>query len=377
MSDAGSRSPISRRHALQTLALAGLSPWLPAFGKAKKPGRPLGVALVGLGDYSERLLAPALQLTKHCKLAGIVTGSPHKVKPWQQKYGIADRNVYNYENFERIADNDDIDVVYVVVPTSLHAEYTIRAAKVGKHVWCEKPMAMNAAEAQSMIDACAKNKVRLAIGYRMQHEPNTRQIVAWAKQKPYGAQKALRAEAGYHGYREGYDPDNWRLDPKRGGNPLYDMGVYSINAARYASGLEPIAVTARAEVKRPEIFRGMEETMRFRLEFPGGVFAECMTSYGESANLLRVDCEKGWYQLKPFQSYDGIRGSTSDGKMLDASLGPLPHMQARQMDDDALAIVNGTPFIAPGEEGLRDMRVIDATFASARAGGKRVEIARG
>lgn len=377
MSSADSRSPISRRRALQTIALAGMSPWLPAFGKAKKAGRPLGVALIGLGDYSERLLAPALQLTKHCKLAGIVTGSPHKVKPWQQKYGIADRNVYSYADFDRIADNDAIDVVYVVLPTSLHAEYAIRAAKAGKHVWCEKPMAMNAAEAQSMIDACAKNKVRLAIGYRVQHEPNTRQIIAWARQKPYGVHKALRAEAGYHGYREGYDPDNWRLDPRRGGNPLYDMGVYSINGARYASGLEPIAVTARAEVKRPDIFRGMEETMRFRLEFPGGVFADCMTSYGESANLLRVDCEKGWYQLQPFQAYDGIRGATSDGKTLAASLGPLPHMQARQMDDDALAIINGTPFIAPGEEGLRDMRVIDATFASAREGGKRVAIVQG
>jgi len=369
------RSP-ARRRTLQSLALAGVSPWLPAFGKSK-PERKLGVALVGLGGYAGNLLAPALQLTKHCRLAGIVTGSPEKIAPWQRKYGIPDKNVYDYGNFERIADNPDIDVVYIVLPTSMHAEYTIRAAGTGKHVWCEKPMAMTAAEARSMIDACTKNKVRLAIGYRLQHEPITQQVVAWAKEKPYGKPLKLRAEAGYRGYSEGYDPDNWRLDPKRGGNPLYDMGVYAINAARYASGLEPVAVTAKAEVKRPEIFRGMEETMRFRLEFPGGLFADCMTSYGENSNILRVDCERGWYEVSPFQVYSGNRGRTSDGKALDASLGPQPRMQAKQMDDDALALMQGASFIAPGEEGLRDLRVIDATFASAKAEGKRVEIARG
>lgn len=373
MSNAAPPHSFSRRRTLQSLALAGVSAWFPAFGKSKSE-RKLGVALVGLGGYSGNLLAPALQLTKHCRLAGIVTGSPEKIAPWQRKYGIPDRNVYNYDDFERIADNDGIDVVYTVLPTSLHAEYVIRTAKIGKHAWCEKPMAMTAAEAQSMIDACNRNKVRLAIGYRMQHEPITRQLVAWAKEKPYGRQLELRAEAGYHGYREGYDPNNWRLDPKRGGNPLYDMGVYSINAARYASGMEPVAVTARAEVKRPEIFRGMEETMRFELEFPGGLVANCMTSYGESSNILRIDCENGWYEISPFQVYSGNRGRTSDGKVLDMSLGPTPHMQARQMDDDALAIMRGTPFIAPGEEGLRDLRVVDATFASARADGKRVEI---
>jgi glucose-fructose oxidoreductase len=365
----------SRRRALQSLALAGLAPWLPASGK-EKPMKRLGVALVGLGGYSSDLLAPALQLTKHCRLAGIVTGSPWKIEPWQRKYGIPDRNVYDYANFARIADNPDIDVIYVVLPTSMHAEYAIRAAGTGKHVWCEKPMAMNAAEAQSMIDACAKNKVRLAIGYRLRHEPITRQVMAWAKEKPYGGPLKLSAAAGYYGYREGYDPGNWRLDPKRGGNPLYDMGVYSINAARYASGLEPVAVTAHAEVKRPDVFRGMEETMRFDLEFPGGLVASCATSYGEDMNALRVDCERGWYRIEPFQVYAGNRGTTSDGKVLDMSLGPQPHMQAQQMDDDALAILHGTPFIAPGEEGLRDLRVVDAAFASARADGKRVEIAQ-
>jgi len=144
----------------------------------KKKGK-LGVALVGLGYYSRDLLAPALQLTKHCELKGIVTGSPEKIPIWQQKYGIASKNVYNYENMHEIANNDAIDVVYIVLPNGLHKKYTIIGANAGKHVWCEKPMAMNVLECQQMIDACAKNKVQLTIGYRMQHEPVTQQIIKW------------------------------------------------------------------------------------------------------------------------------------------------------------------------------------------------------
>ena len=129
--------------------------------------RKLGIALVGLGYYSTSVLAPALQLTEECELRGIVTGSPEKIPVWQKNYGIKDQNVYNYENMHEVADNPDIDVIYIVLPTSMHAQYSIIAANAGKHVWCEKPMAISAKECQSIIDACNKNKVKLSIGYRM------------------------------------------------------------------------------------------------------------------------------------------------------------------------------------------------------------------
>ena len=146
----------------------------------------LGVALVGLGYYSTNLLAPALQLTKNCELTGIVTGSPDKIPMWQRKYQINEKNIYNYQNFDGIANNSDIDIIYVVLPPSMHAEYTIRAAKAGKHVWCEKPMAPSVIECQSMIKACADNKVKLAIGYRCQHDPNIQSYINVGKQKPFG-----------------------------------------------------------------------------------------------------------------------------------------------------------------------------------------------
>lgn len=360
----------SRRGFLHGALLAGAAATWPGGAFAAAPRRPLGVALVGLGGYSAGRLAPGLQLTRHCRLAGVVSGTPAKIEDWQRRYRIADRNCYGYDDFARIADNRDIDVVYVVLPNHLHAKYSIAAAEAGKHVWCEKPMAMNAAEAQRMIDAARANKVQLAIGYRMQHEPNTRRIIGFADSRPYGAIRRVRAEAGYRGY-DGSDKGNWRLDPARGGGAMYDMGVYSLNGARYAVGREPLAVSAKQEIARPELFRGVDETMRFTLEFPEDVVAQCATSFGEDMNLLRVDCGRGWYELSPFQSYAGIRGRTSDGKALDAV---VRHQQALQMDEDALAIIEGRPPRVPGEEGLADMRVVDAIFASARGGGRRIAL---
>lgn len=325
----------------------------------------LGVALVGLGYYSTDLLAPALQLTQNCYLSGIVTGTPSKEDKWREQYKIPEKNIYNYENFDTIADNPDIDVIYIVLPPSMHAEYSIRAAEAGKHVWCEKPMALNVEECQRMIDACKKNKVKLSIGYRMQHEPNTQEIIAYRKNKKYGELQELSAAAGYYESRT----NHWKLQKAMGGGAMYDMGVYPLNAARYSTGLEPIAVTASQSTKRPEIFHEVDETMAFELEFPGGVKANCETSFGKGLNSLKVTCKDGWYTLEPFQSYSGIKGVTSDGTKLNAT---IPNQQTRQMDNDAMAIINNRPVLVPGEEGLRDIRVVEAIYKSVKEKGRVV-----
>ena len=329
----------------------------------------IGVALVGLGYYSQDLLAPALQLTQHCELRGIVTGSPEKIPVWQAKYGIKDSNIYNYDNLHQVADNPDIDVIYVVLPTSLHKKYTLIAANAGKHVWCEKPIAMTAADCQQMSDVCKKNKVQLTIGYRLRHEPNTQTVIEYAKSQPYGPIKDIIARAGYKGGAP--SPDSWRLSRKMGGGAAYDMGVYPLNAARYTSAEEPIAVSARHEVYRPEVFKEVDEATFFTLEFPSGATAECATSVNENMNHLRANCEKGWYELKPFQSYSGVSGRTSDGLDLNK---PLENQQAAQMDNDALAILNNSQVLVPGEVGLKDIRVVEAILKSAAQQGKRVTI---
>lgn len=326
----------------------------------------LGVALVGLGYYSRDLLAPALQLTEHCELRGIVTGSPEKIPAWQEKYGIADKNVYNYQNMHKISENDDIDVVYVVVPNALHKKYTIIAAEAGKHVWCEKPMAPTVKDCEEMIVACEKNKVQLTIGYRMQHEPVTQKIIAMAGSKPFGSIQKIKAEAGF--YNSGGDGTHWKLHKELAGGAMFDMGVYPLNAVRYVTQMEPLSVTARIENSRPELLK-VDETTYFDLEFPGGIIANCKTSFAENINHLKVDCQSGWYELKPFQSYNGVGGRTSDGQILSPFQG---NQQARQMDDDALAIKQRKAPLVTGEEGLKDIRVVEAIFESSTKGSKRI-----
>ncbi len=346
--------------AVVTAAAAGI----PQIVTKKKKDR-LGVALVGLGYYSTDLLAPALQLTQNCYLAGIVTGSPEKAERWQKQHKLADKNIYNYDNFDKIADNPDIDVVYVVLPPVLHREYAVRAANAGKHVWCEKPMAMTAAECEAMIKACTDNKVKLAIGYRMQHEPNTQEIIGYGRNKTFGKVKLISVAAGYFDGRT----DHWKQNRAMGGGAMFDMGVYSLNAARYVAGEEPIAVLAQEKTTRPEIYYRADETTIFQLEFPSGALANCATSLGMNVNYLNVTAEQGWYKLEPFQSYSGIQGASSNGAL---NL-KIPNQQAKQMDDDALAIMNGTAMLVPGEEGWHDIKVVEAIHLSATEG-RRVVI---
>jgi glucose-fructose oxidoreductase len=365
-------SSISRREAIKSLALGGsaiLSANSLISATAKKKDK-IGVALIGLGYYSTDLLAPALENTKHCYLAGIVTGTPSKAESWKSKYNIPDKNIYNYQNFDQIADNPDIDVVYIVLPPSMHKEYVIRGANAGKHVWCEKPMAITEQECQEMIDACKKNKKSLAIGYRLHHEPNTQ---AWRKiirEKQLGKVKSVGCAAGYFDSRT----NHWKQNKAMGGGALYDMGVYSIQGARLGSGMEPVAVLeGKTSTTRPEIYKdGLDETAVAKLEFPGGVIANIKTSFGESINYLDVDCEKGQIKMSPYSAYAGVKGSSPLGKIEFPY--NVPTQQTMQMDDDALAILQNKPMLVPGEEGLRDIRVVEAIYKSAKNNGARVTL---
>ena len=327
---------------------------------------PLGVALLGLGNYSSTKLAPALQLTEHCKLRGIVTGTPSKVPMWQEQYGIESANVYSYDTMAGLIDNPNIHVVYIVTPNHVHMQYAIAAARAKKHVWCEKPMAMDVPECQAIIDACRENGVELCIGYRNRHEPNFQTVIGYASSKPFGAILDVVAEAGFRGFGNAADATAYRLKRAMGGGALYDMGLYAINAARYATGEEPIRVrNARQWTERPEIFTEVDEWTEFELEFPSGVIAQVRTSFGENIDFLDVTCESGSYRLAPMYVYTGARGQTSDGTQLNQM---IPNQQAKQMDDDALAIIERRAVLAPGEEGLQGVRIIYAIQEAASTG---------
>ncbi|WP_116126918.1 Gfo/Idh/MocA family protein [Lewinella sp. IMCC34183] len=323
---------------------------------------PLGVAILGLGGYASGQIAPALQLTEHCKLRGLITGSPEKLPEWQRKYDIPDGNTYTYDTMDGIADNADIDVIYVITPTATHRDFVVQAANAGKHVWCEKPMAMTPEECQEMIDACARNGVRLAIGYRMMHEPNTRKLIELTKERAYGALTGAHAYAGYGGSPPA--TDYWRGQRDMGGGALYDMGVYSVNGLRYGTQMAPEAVV-KATQTRQDHANAVDLTTEYTLRYPDGMTAEGKTSVVTNYNELHIEAEDGWYEMDPMQPYTGVTGETSDGKLL----GPaVANQQSIQMDDDALAIMNGTEFIAPGTLGKKDIAVIRAIIESAESG---------
>ncbi len=357
----------------QFLKLAGSAAAVSSFGFPSiiipKRKEKIGVALVGLGRYASGQLAPALQETEHCELRGIVTGTPSKIPEWQERYNIPDRNVYNYDNLPDIANNDDIDVIYIVTPPGVHARDAIKGAEAGKHVWCEKPMAMDEQECQAIIDAADKNRVQLTIGYRVQHEPNTQSIIQFGREQTYGEITEVRTGAGYSGAHT--DPGNWRRIAHMGGGALYDMGVYPINAARYATGIEPVAVTGKQWSERKEMYSEVDEFSEFEIEFSNGLKAFGETSFGKSTNYLDVKCTDGWYRLSPMQSYRGVQGETSDGTQLPPA---GINQQARQMDNDARAIQENKAPIVPGEDGMADIRIVRAVMESSRRGGERIEL---
>lgn len=362
-------APYSRRRFIRDLSMgtAALAPGLSllnALGTNKK----LGIALVGLGNYATNQLAPALLQTENCYLSGIVTGTPSKEKVWAEKYSIPQENIYNYENFDELAKNPAIDIVYIVLPVFMHKEFTIRGAKAGKHVICEKPMAMSVQECREMIDACKKANRMLSIGYRLHFDPFNQEMMRLGQQKVYGKVKTIECANGFT-WRG--NTDVWRLKKdEAGGGGLMDMGIYAIQGARYVTGEEPLYVTAREEKTRPDVFNEVDETVYFELEFPGGTKASGISSYNKSISRLKATAEKGWFELDPAYYYNNLKGATSDGPIAYETI----NQQARQMDDFASCVMNNKPTRVPGEMGLKDMKVIEAIYRSIRNGGKREKI---
>ncbi len=339
-----------------------------AMGLDKRKEGSLGIALVGLGSYSTYQLAPALQETSHCHLAGIVTGTPSKAAQWQSQYGISKENSYTYENFDEIQANPAIDIVYVVLPNSMHADFSIRAAKAGKHVICEKPMAISVSECDAIIKACSEAGVKLSVGYRLQSEPHTREVKKYVSEKTFGKVTFVSADAAY---MSGGDPDQWRLDKTlSGGGALMNMGVYSIQSVIYGSGRNPVSVTAQEYSTRPAYFKDTDETITAQFELGAGTVGHMMTSHNANANRLYASCEEGWFELEPANNYGPLHGVTSAGVM-DF---PNESQQKLQMDDFARHILEGSPNVAPGEMGKRDMIIVEAIYRSIAEGNTKITL---
>jgi predicted dehydrogenase len=326
----------------------------------------LRVAIMGLGGYGSRV-GEAMIDSKRAKLVGVISGTPSKIKDWQVKYNIPEKNCYNYENFDNIKNNPDIDAVYVITPNALHKDQAIRVAKAGKHVICEKPMSVNAKDAQEMVDACQKAGVKLLIGYRMHFEPKTLEII---RQRNAGDMGKILFFQGLSGFKIG-DPTQWRLNKQlAGGGAMMDIGIYSVNGARYMIGEDPIWVTAQETKTDPVKFKeGVDETIMFQMGFPGGAVASCLSTYSmNNLDKFFLNGDKGFGELWPATGYGPIKGRTNKGEL------EYPHVkhQTVQMDEMAAIILDNRKPIVPvdGVEGVKDMKIVDAIFEAVRTGKK-------
>ncbi len=365
----------SRRDFLQKITLSAFSlPFLSLNEKAHLNGLDnlaydgpvLRVAIMGLGSYGTRV-AEAMQSCKKAKLVGVISGTPSKIKMWQGRYNIPEKNCYNYENFDNIKNNPDIDAVYVITPNALHHDQVIRVARAGKHVICEKPMAINAKEGEEMIEACKKAGVKLLVGYRMHFEPKTLEIVRMRKDGDLGK---IMFFQGLCGFKIG-DPNQWRLNKQlAGGGAMMDIGIYAINGARYMVGEEPVWVTAE-ETKTDQVkFKeGVDETIQFQFGFPSGAVASCLSTYNMNyLDRFFLNGQSGFAELQPATGYGPIQGRTNKGEL------NQPHIthQTVQMEEMSDIILQGKQPIIPvnGEEALKDLKIIDAIYLAVKSGKK-------
>jgi predicted dehydrogenase len=331
------------------------------------PGKKVGWALVGLGSLAINQVMPAFARSQKSQLVGLVSGRPEKARHLAQVYGVDPKNIYTYDNYDSLANNPAIDVIYVILPNSMHPEYTIRALKAGKHVLCEKPMANTPQECEQMVAAAKAAARKLMIGYRVRHEPYNQTMIRMAQDTAeMGPTRIILADSGFNIG----DPKQWRLrKAMAGGGSLMDIGIYSLNAARYLSGEEPIAVNAMTHTTPNDPrFTEVEENITFQLQFPSGILANCTSSYGVNLGRFRVFKPRGSFELEPSSSYTGLKMRVFRGGVVEERVLPQRDHFAAEMDHFSGCVQSNTEPLTPGDEGLKDLRIMMAIYEAARTG---------
>ena len=335
------------------------------------PEKRVGFAVVGLGDLALKQIIPAFGESKKAKLVALVSGERDKALQTAREHGVPERSLYDYKTYDQLKDNPDVQVIYIVLPNGLHAEYTVRGAQAGKHILCEKPMANSVAECEQMIAACNKADRHLMVAYRIQYEPYNRLMQKWVREKKYGAVKVIE---GANGQDQG-DPNQWRQNKKlAGGGALPDVGLYCLNTFRFLLGEEPEEVFAMShQPANDPRFKEVEESMIFQLRFPGGVLCNAVTSYGtHRTQRYRVNTADGWFGMDPAFAYKGLEAEAAHAEgMIEYKGHPslMPKDQfALELDHMAECVLENRKPYTPGEEGLQDQRIMEALYASAATG---------
>src|ERR1700733_7809988 len=360
---------LTRRDFTRLGALGLAARFAPAIN-AQNPTRKTGYAIIGIGRIAYHFMA-GIQNTTNSSVTGLVSGHRDKADKVAAQYGVPAGSIYSYENFDEIAHNPNIDAVYVALPNSMHAEYTIRSAKAGKHVLCEKPMSTTVADAEAMIAACKEAKVKLMIAYRLHYEPTTLRAIELIRGGNLGKVQAIVSANGFN-----IKPGEWRATKTMGGGgPLLDVGIYELNAARYLTGEEPASFTAAlSTIDHDGRFDTVEENTAWTMKFPSGALASCNTTYGASMpGFYRVYGSKGWLEVDVF-SYQNLHlranYKSPDPNAPAIALDELnpekdPKQFVREADHFSECILESREPKTPGEEGLRDMRYMQQIYRAA------------
>jgi predicted dehydrogenase len=331
------------------------------------PGKKLGWAIVGLGSLSINQILPAFAKCEKSKVVALVSGYPDKANKLALRYGVSSKNIYNYQNYDSIKDNPEVDVIYIVLPNGMHAEYAVRGFQAGKHVLTEKPMANTPAECRQMIDAAQKANRKLMVAYRCQYEPYNQEAIRIARSHEMGPTQMILADAGFNMG----DPKQWRLNQQlAGGGSLMDIGIYALNASRYLTGEEPAEVNAMMySTPGDPRFKEVEEHINFQLRFPSGVLANCSSSYGYfHQSHFRVMGTAARLCMDPATWYSGLRLWIERGNEIEQrDLAVVDHF-ATEMDHMSDCVMQNKQPLTPGEEGLRDLTIMAAIYEAAKAG---------
>lgn len=332
--------------------------------------RKVGWAIVGLGKLALEEVMPAFAESKYSRPVALVSGHPDKAKRVAAAYGLDQKLIFNYENYDDLSEVEEVDAIYIILPNSMHAEFTIRGLKAGKHVLCEKPMAASIEECEQMIDAAKAANRKLMIAYRLHYEPFNQRVIELCREKKFGKIRSIVATNS-----QVVDPPNIRLSSDLAGGPLGDIGIYCLNATRYLTGQEPIEVEAFSyQPDDDPRFREVPESLAFTLRYPDGVLAHCGCGFGaaESRNY-RIECVDGTIELDNAFSYQGQRLQIrTDIGVTEEKIVPKNHFAA-EMDHFSRCILDGKEPRTPGQEGLQDVRLMVAIEQAARSG-RRVRI---
>lgn len=334
-------------------------------------GQRVGFAVVAMGRLSVEQILPAFAHSRKAKLAALVSGFPEKLHVLGRQYGLGADRLFGYEAFEKLASVDDVRVVYIVLPNSMHKEFVLRSAAIGKHVLCEKPMATNSQDAGTMITACKSENLKLMIAYRCRYQPHHRELIRRVQSHEFGPVKLVEA---VNAQNQG-DPNQWRLRKAlSGGGSLPDIGLYGLNAARATLGEEPVEIQAQlSSTPNDPRFREVEESVVWTMRFPSGALAALSTSYGtHRGSRMAVHMDEASLILDHAFPYHGQRLSlvrARDGLETETIIDvPANDQFALEIDHMADCVLNDRAPDTPGEEGLRDMQLMADVYQAAQSG---------